>query len=186
MKDIHRRTWKLALPYQDNRNNKGHIKTVLKFARTLTRRESTDEDIVIPAVILHDIGWGKIPKLKRFGFRMTGRRPHEIIGSRMAEKILKKVRYDTIKTKEIIKIVNGHDTRKTFLSKNGGIVRDADKLWRYSRAGLLSDVRNYGKPPSYFYEYWGKKINKKGYFYSRSAKRIATEELKKRKKEFGL
>lgn len=186
MKAIHRQIWKLVLPYQDNRDNKGHVKTVVNFAILLLKTEKADADVVIPAAILHDIGWSKIPKKKRFGFKMTGRREHEIIGSGIAKKILNKIRYDPVKTEEILKIINGHDTRKGFLSINDGIVRDADKLWRYSRAGLLSDVRNYGKPPIYFYKYWGEKINKKGYFYSKTARKLAREEFKKRKKEFKL
>ena len=59
-----------------------------------------DEDIVIPAIILHDVGWKKVPEnlqLRAFGPRATSRelnRMHEVEGVKIAGDILKKVNYE--------------------------------------------------------------------------------------------
>jgi len=39
---------------------------------------------------------------------------------------------------EILEIISHTDTRKGFISKNEGLVRDADKLWRTSQRGFAA------------------------------------------------
>ena len=91
MKAIHRKILELSLPYQDKRDDKGHARTVTDFAIMLLKTERADPDVVIPAAILHDIGWSKMPKKERFGpvkskkigNKETGslRRKHEKLGA---------------------------------------------------------------------------------------------------------
>jgi len=54
--------WNKALPYQDTRDDVGHAKTVMQNAYKLLKYEKGEDEIVIPASILHDIGWAKIKK----------------------------------------------------------------------------------------------------------------------------
>ena len=67
------------------------------MAFKLMDREGGDEDIVIPAVILHDVGWIKIPEnlqLKAFGPNAKDpklNRTHEIEGVRLAAEILHEI-----------------------------------------------------------------------------------------------
>ena len=56
MKDIYRKMWKLARPYLDTRENETHTQVSLEFAQQLLKKEGGDENIVIPAIILHDVG----------------------------------------------------------------------------------------------------------------------------------
>ena len=88
----------------------------------------------------------------------------------------------------IIEIISGHDTRKGFYSKEDGIARDADKLWRYSKImfNLYINSKNKlrGKIPfTKLYDLSKKEIDKKDFFYSKIARTIARKELEKRLKE---
>lgn len=187
------------MPYQDKRDDKGHARTVVNFAIKLLKTEKADPEVVIPAAILHDIGWSMLSEKERFSIFLDNRKQvgtfsgsrdirmkHEKLGSELARKILRKLKYDVAKTKEIVSIIDGHDTRETFLSENDGIMRDADKLWRYSRKGFAADTRRRKNTPEDMYNTRKKQLNLKGYFYSKTAEKIASEELKKRKKEFRI
>ncbi len=194
MKEIFERLWKLALPYQDKRDDIGHAETVLSFAERLIKLEKADEDIVIPAAILHDIGWSRIPKaesLKIFDSKISGdeririQKKHEESGTDIAKQILEKANYNKKLTNEILEIISRHDTGKGFLSKNEGIVRDADKLYRFSKIGFLADIKRRGNAPKEEYDRLKDKIYSPDFFYSESAKKIAGEELEKSMREFG-
>ena len=104
------------------------------------------EDVVIPAILLHDVGWKKVPEdlqLKAFGPNASlpeWNRVHEVEGARIAGEILGKVGYDPEKAEEIVHIIDGHDSRKEPSSLNDKIVKDADKLWRYSKEAVHINI----------------------------------------------
>ena len=200
MKSIHRKIWNLALPYQDKRDDKGHARTVVSFAIKLLKTEKADPDVVIPAAILHDIGWSRLSKKERFsifkpepaetGKTFSGdieiRKKHQDEGVKIARRILSKTKYNKTLVSEILEIISEHDTRIGFISKNEGVMRDADKLWRFSRTGFLADSRRRNMPHLENLRRLKQKTRMHGFFYSKTAKKIAAEELKKRKKEFKL
>lgn len=141
--------WEKAFPYQDKRKDKGHAYIVTKFAREILKSEKGDEDIVIPAAILHDVGWSQISEQERmYLFKtMPGsqkdkelRIKHQIEGVKLAKKILKENHYDNRLIKEILNIISEHDTRKGTLNLNEAIMRDADKLWMFSEKGFQADL----------------------------------------------
>lgn len=193
MKPIYKKIWKLALPYQDKRDDKGHAETVLHYALELLKDEKADENIVIPAAILHDIGWSQLSAEERFHSFVKNRgmkkeyairRKHENVGVKLAREVLKKADYNPNLKKEILEIISRHDTRHGFISKNEGIMRDADKLWRYSKTGFWLDVKRFKEPQKKWYENARKKIELQDFFYSKSGKNIALHELRRRKEEF--
>lgn len=193
MKEIYNKIWDLALPYQDKRDDKGHAETVLKYAFELLGNGKANEKVVIPAAILHDIGWSRVPKeesMKIFGDKFSkedklrAREAHQEAGVEMAKEILLKVNYDPGPINEILEIISEHDTRAGFISDNEGIMRDADKLWRFSKTGFWLDVERGSFSPDKRYERLNKDIDSPDFFYSESAKKIAREELGKRKEEF--
>jgi HD superfamily phosphodiesterase len=59
------------------------------------------------------------------------RRAHEIEGARIARELLSGEHVEEIAT-----IIDGHDSRLEALSLNDALVKDADKLWRYTTAGV--------------------------------------------------
>ncbi len=192
MKEIFENIWQLALPYQDQRDDPGHAEVTLQYAMSLVASEAGDEEIVIPAMILHDVGYSQLSKERRVSvfdkFKTDQQRrevqiEHQNAGVILAKGLLVKVEYPFALVPEILEIISQHDTRKGFISKNEGLVRDSDKLWRFSRRGFEAD---FGRTRSRLEERCKDleaNIDKPDYFYSERAKQIAREELKARKSE---
>ena len=57
MKHIFEKVWELALPYQDKRDDRGHAEVTFNYAKRLAKLEEGNKEIILPAIILHDIGW---------------------------------------------------------------------------------------------------------------------------------
>jgi hypothetical protein len=108
---------------------------------------------------------------------------HQEEGVRLAKEILEKIKYPADKIKQILEIISQHDTRKGFLSPEDGIMRDADKLWRFSKVGLDADIRRREMPFDEYYDRMEKRIEEDNFFFSESAKSLAREELIERQKE---
>lgn len=193
MKKKFEKIWKLALTHQDKRRDEGHAETVLGYASKLIKIENAgNENVIIPAAILHDIGWSRLSKKERLSIfrdklnkedKGKIQRKHEKIGTKLAENILKKANYILDFINEILEIISQHDTRKGFIAENEGIVRDADKLWRFSKKGFWTDTKRYKIIPERYYEKLKAEIDFPNFFYSKNAKNIARQELKKRKNE---
>ena len=88
------------------------------------------------------------------------------------------VRYDEEKIEEILEIINGHDTRKEAISLNDKIVKDADKLWRYTREGFQIDHARFQEDYNEILDWLHSSLDT--WFFTDSAKRIAMEELDSR------
>ena len=187
MKPVFEKIRQLALPFLDTRHNDVHTEISTLLAFELLKREGGDEDIVIPAILLHDTGWKRVPAdmhLKAFGpntSRPELNRLHEVEGVKIAEEILQKIKYDSPNTKKILEIIDGHDSRPKSGSLNDMIVKDADKLWRYTQSGFYIDVQRFGE--SYEEGLERLRSNLSGWFFTVSAKEIATVKLKRREKE---
>jgi HD superfamily phosphodiesterase len=156
-------------------------------AYLLLEKEGGDEEIVIPAIILHDVGWKKVPEelqLKAFGPKATMpevNRVHEVEGVKIAREILKKVNYDQEKIEEILEIIEGHDSRKESISLNDKLVKDADKLWRYSKEGFQINRKRYEHT---FEEYMERlRSNLNNWFLTESGKEIAKQKIQNRSKD---
>ena len=148
MRDIDYRIKELAKPHLNTRKNDIHVKLSYQFAVTLLENEPGDPEIVIPAILCHDLGWSKVPEdiqLKAFGlnFDPALQRIHEVEGVELAREVLQQVEYDPQKTEEILEIIEGHDTRRTALSNSDKLVKDADKLFRFSPVGLRIDAERF-------------------------------------------
>jgi len=149
--------------------------------------EGGNEAIVLPAVILHDVGWKKIPEelhLKAFGPNANSpelNRLHEIEGVNIAGDILKQINYPEEKISQIIEIIDGHDSRQAAMSLNDRIVKDADRLWRYSKEGFKIDIERFEE--SYAQGLNRLRRNLAGWFFTETGKQLANEELLEREKE---
>ncbi len=151
METIYDRIYDMAKPYLDTRRNDVHISISYIFAQQLLKYyPDADEDIVLPAVILHDVGWKAVPEEKQsgaFGPNVKDtetRRLHEIEGAKIAGEILHSVNYDELRIAEITAIIDGHDSRKETLSLNDALVKDADKYWRFTPIGVEIDHARFG------------------------------------------
>jgi HD superfamily phosphodiesterase len=187
MQPIFEEIWDLAKPYLNTRRNDIHTEISVHMAFKLLECEGGDEDIVIPAIILHDIGWSKVPEdiqLQAFGPRAVKpelNRIHEIEGVRIAAEILQQVNYDHHKTEQIIEIIEGHDSRSKSLSLNDMLVKDADKLWRYTKSGVEIDVERFNETVEEGLFRLRSNINI--WFFTLTAREIAWEEVRERQKK---
>jgi hypothetical protein len=92
--DTHfQKLWAQAQPYLQTRSNDRHTLYAYQFARQLVSIYPTaNPDVVLPAILLHDVGWSTVPDdkvLVSFGPHMRYpelRRQHEIEGACMAAK----------------------------------------------------------------------------------------------------
>jgi alanyl-tRNA synthetase len=119
MGTIYDKIYKKAEPYLDTRQNDVHIQISYDFARRLLAHyPEAHEDIVLPAILLHDVGWKMVPEEKQlcaFGPKVKDKktqRLHEVEGVRIAEEILISLSYGEEKTREILTLIDGHDTRQ--------------------------------------------------------------------------
>jgi HD superfamily phosphodiesterase len=187
MKPVFEKIRQLALPFLNTRHNDVHTDISILLAFELLEREGGDEDIVIPAIILHDTGWKRVPAdlhLKAFGPNASNtelNRLHEVEGAKIAEDILRKLNYDADKTRDIVEIIAGHDSRTEPLSPNDMIVKDADKLWRYYKSGFYIDIERFGESPAEGLDRLQSQIF--GQLFTAAAKEIAAEKLTRRKNE---
>ena len=187
MEETFKEIREMAGPYLCTRNNDIHTDIAVEFAFRLLEKENGDKDIVIPAIILHDVGWKRIPEelqSQAYGPKIKSpelNRMHEIEGAKIAKEILEKINFDRDKTKEILEIIDGHDSRKEAHSLNDSIVKDADRLYRYSKAGVQIDCARFSITPKEALELAIQNMDK--WLLTHSAKEIANEEIKCRLRE---
>lgn len=142
-----------AKPFLQTRLNTLHTRIAYHFAARLLEDVGGDPKVVIPAILLHDIGWSVIPEDQLDGaFGPTVKKPdlqrlHETEGARMAAGILGEMAFPEQRVREIVEIISGHDTRLVSLGLNDSVVKDADKLWRYTYEGFTIDYKRFGKTP---------------------------------------
>ncbi|MDO6966429.1 HD domain-containing protein [Rhizobium alvei] len=136
--------WRASEPYMRARKNDVHIPLSYAFARKLLDHyPEADEDIVSLAILLHDIGWWSIDETdifeKGFGPNMMQsdvRFLHESEGVRLSREVLEKTGWPEAVIVAVGEIIDGHDTRPDPRSLNDRLVRDADKLWRFTVTGV--------------------------------------------------
>ena len=182
--------YKMAAPYLDTRRNDIHVSLSYEFARRLLAHyPAADEEVVLPAIVLHDVGWKMVPEdkqLNAFGPNARDKktqRIHETEGVTIAGRILSDLNYDRDKIPEILSIIDGHDTRKQALSLNDQLVKDADKLWRFTPAGVDIDHDRFGIPRHRYMEWLVTMID--DWFFTPEARKMAHEALAEAKRSSG-
>jgi HD superfamily phosphodiesterase len=130
------------------RKNDVHIPISFWYAqRLLERHPEADADVVLLAVMFHDTGWAVIDEERIYaeGFASGDQEVdlasdvrilHEKEGARLASEALGALGEPASLVEEVAAIIDGHDSRAHALSRNDELVKDADKLWRYSLTGV--------------------------------------------------
>ncbi|MCP4022957.1 MAG: HD domain-containing protein [Desulfobacteraceae bacterium] len=139
-----------------------HILRVVQLCRYLLEHENGDEDLVLPAAYLHDLGWTAIdfsdfkkadPKVKSDSQSFS---LHMVQGAVLAGKILSELDYEIGKTQQIQEIIKIHDLpEKVFAMDNisATLVVEADRLDRYGKTGMERFKTMFGKDKIYG-PYW--------------------------------
>lgn len=135
--------WEDAKPYLDVRDNDAHTIVAYAIARALLAQiPEADESVVLPAILLHDVGWKRIDPsllLLAIGRNPTRKdlvRDHEAHSVEIAREILERHRLEGVDIEAVLAIIDGHDTTKEARSINDAVVKDADKGWRASPHGM--------------------------------------------------
>jgi hypothetical protein len=135
--------WNAARPFLDVRNNDTHTLVAYGLAKSLLGlMPDGDPDVVLPAILLHDVGWKKIDPdllLLAIGKNPTRKdlvRDHEVFGVKIARDILGTYGRKDVDADAVLAIIDGHDTVKEGRSLNDAIVKDADKGWRTTMHGM--------------------------------------------------
>lgn len=182
MKEIHYAVYLRAREYWNTRFNDIHVPLAYLHGRELLlSHPAADADVVIPAILLHDVGWKSIPEGEQgraYGPTVEDeslRRLHEIEGARIADEILSAVNYDPRKREMIVRIIDGHDTRSELLSEEDSLVKDADKMWRFTPVGVEYHHLQFGKTLNEYVVWLGLQIDR--WFFTQRGKQMARKEL---------
>jgi HD superfamily phosphohydrolase YqeK len=174
-----------ARPYllQGRPNDWEHTLRALEFGKTLLAEEGGDPEIVIPALILHDIGWSRVSKKDFFQAPILEKkdtpsaRAHMEQGALLAGEILQEFEIPDEKMGKILAIIAHHDQRE-FIQSQGlleaVLVFEADRLDRFGPESLSRYEEMFGPGFSreglrYLLE--GAKV----WFRTSAAKRLARE-----------
>jgi hypothetical protein len=182
--------FRLAEPYLAVRSDLTHARASHQYALRLLAEEGGEPGIVEPAVILHDVGWSQLePEQIRvaFGVRAWGEeaerlnRIHEREGAVIARRILQSLDYPPPWIERIALLIERHDSGDRADSLEEGILKDADKLWRFSPVGFWKEIQRQGLDPEELYRFLSVRHGR--WFFTPTAFKLAEEELRDRGKE---
>lgn len=136
--------WKAVIPYLRVRGNDIHLPLSMAFAdRLCAANPEADALLVRVAVLLHDTGWARVDETKIIveGFSKNWRSAqirfqHEEAGCDITREVLPPLGYDEKFVEEVCTIIDGHDTRPEAYSLEDAMMRDADRLWRFTTTGI--------------------------------------------------
>jgi len=137
--------WLAAKPWLDVRSNDEHTLISYRLGRALLRAHpEVDDRIVLPAILMHDVGWKVFPEEQLA--QAVGpnakypelQRSHEIESARIARAELERLVIPGVDIDRVVAIIDGHDTRKEKLSPEDALMKDADKLWRFTSHGVAT------------------------------------------------
>jgi HD superfamily phosphodiesterase len=176
--------WAAARPYMRARKNDVHVPLSFGYAQRLVEQHpEADADVVLLAILLHDVGWAMVDQeaIYRDGFgpgmlESDVRIAHEKEGARLAQAILSLLGYSTALVEEVVAIIDGHDTRRRALSRNDELVKDADRLWRFSVTGVSVACDWFSKTPREYVEHLVPQLEQ---FFTAAAAAIAGAELER-------
>lgn len=152
----HAAVWQAAKSFLRARKNDVHVPIAYRCAEAILKQHpEANGEIVLLAVLLHDTGWARIDaqviRDEAFGPDMSQvldndvRVLHEKYGVEIARELLWHLNYPDAVVAQVITIIDGHDSRQEPRSRDDELMKDADKLWRFTTTGIAvaCDWHNY-------------------------------------------
>lgn len=150
--------WKKVVPLlkKGRPDDLEHAKEVVEFILEYKGNFKLDYDIMIPMAMMHDIGHSAI--LPEHFKLVTGpekipnaKLVHMLIGAKIAHDILKSIKYDPEKIKEIVEMISVHDAdqldnidlKKFYNTENKKIFHDIDAMDRYTETRFKNTFQLY-------------------------------------------
>lgn len=136
--------WRAIVAESRTRANDIHLPISFAFAERLCDAyPDADALVVRVAILLHDTGWARVDEDRILDEGFSGdwrkadvRYEHERHGCDIAREVLPPLGYDEEFVERVTAIIDGHDTRPVSHSLEDSLVRDADRLWRFTPAGI--------------------------------------------------
>lgn len=164
MKDIYNRLWELARPYYEKGRpmDIDHIEWMMQDAFYTCEKESIDDTLILPLVILHDVGYANIEKGNPF--QLDLRKAHMEEGAKIAREILDKIGYPEDKAEKISYYVSVHDNwalgdHEIYKDPILGIFNDFEFMWMATPKGFPALMKILDKSPQEMIEWL--RINEK-------------------------
>ncbi|WP_369045775.1 HD domain-containing protein [Sinomonas sp. P10A9] len=136
--------WKAVVAETRTRGNDIHLPISVAYAERLCAAyPGADRELVLVATLLHDTGWAHVDESRILSEGFTGdwrkaaiRYEHEHQGCLVARRVLPGLGYSEEFIGRVTEIIDGHDTRHVAYSLEDALMRDADRSWRFDRAGI--------------------------------------------------
>ncbi len=148
--------WRAIVAESRTRANDIHLPISVAFAERLCDAyPEADALVVRVAILLHDTGWARVDEDRILSEGFTGdwrradvRYEHERHGCDIAKEVLPPLGYDEEFVQQVVTIIDGHDTRPESHSIEDSLVRDSDRLWRFTPAGIALASGWFGLTPA--------------------------------------
>jgi len=148
--------WRAIVAESRSRQNDIHLPISYAFAERLCQvHPEADSLVVRVAILLHDTGWARVEQDRIISEGFTGdwrradvRYEHERHGCDIAREVLPPLGYDDDFVERVTAIIDGHDTRQVSHSIEDSLVRDADRLWRFTPTGIALASSWFGATPA--------------------------------------
>lgn len=161
--EVYLRMWGLAKPYYEKGRawDISHVEWMTGEADIVSSIESLDRKLLLPIVILHDVGYSlvdsKNPSIKSQDKKMV----HMREGAKIADRILGEVNYDGSYRPRIVRYISVHDNwvlgdNKPFKEcKEMAVFNDLDFLWVTTSPNTLRlAAQSMGMGAAEFLDYW--------------------------------
>lgn len=148
--------WRSIVAESRARSNDIHLPISYAFAERLCDAyPAADATLVRVTILLHDTGWARVDETKIISEGFAGdwrkadiRFEHERHGCDIAREVLPPLGYDADFIGRVTDIIDGHDTRAESHSLEDSLVRDADRLWRFTTTGIALASGWFGLTPA--------------------------------------
>jgi hypothetical protein len=160
-----------------------HTEMVVRAMQMILEKDGGDRNVLIPAAILHDVGWSKVPQDVQKGESESDKQEalklHIKYSRPVASEILSDLGYKQSVIERICGIIESHKFQDP-KEHDKRLLIDADALSDSFRESFYSDVKSYNTTPEELYKF-RRKSNK---FYTKTAKGVFDKEMGERLKEF--
>ncbi len=111
MKEIYLQILELAKPYYEKGRiyDLDQIDWMIKQAEMLAKKLKLDQDILMPLIILHDVGYAFVDENNPHIKSQEIKRIHLREGVKIAKEILERVNYSPELSKQIVDLISVHD-----------------------------------------------------------------------------
>ncbi len=193
MKEIYKKIWQLAQPYyrKGRPMDIDHVEWMMKDALLVCEKEGCDDSLLLPLVILHDVGYANLPS--QHPFSISSKQEHMKKGAEIAEDILEKVDYPKNKITQITSLIFVHDNwllgDDTVFKENTilAVFNDLDYMWLATPKGFSLFMKILHKKPQEMLQFLStnEKLTRRP-FATKTTKELYEQYIVDRKKEFLL